>query len=183
MEFINSALNKIPKIFEKEVLKLYPDKFKNLDTQSNQSLFIHGKPGTGKTLKAIALCLKQRSDKKLIWKSDFEFVNITDLLFELRDSYNSNVKTEVSLEKELLTKYRKVGILILDDLGVQKTSDWALQILYLIINYRYENEKITMVTSNYSPDELQNKIGDGRIISRLCAMGLIIHCQKQYRNV
>jgi len=181
MEFINTAKNKIPKLFEKEILKLYPDKFK-LDKLINKSLFLHGEAGTGKTLLGISTCLKQRSDKKLLWKSDFEFINVTELLFNLRNSYRlSNNNTETT-EELILNKLRKCTLLILDDLGVEKTTDWALQILYLIINYRYENEKITIVTSNYSPEELQEKMEDGRIISRLMAMGLVINCKKQYRN-
>lgn len=187
MEFINSAKNKIPKIFEKKILELYPDSFKNLENYKNKSIFIHGNPGTGKTLKAIAVCLKQRNDKKLLWSKDFEFVNVTELLFTIRNSYRknknfNNFNENESLEEIILKKYKKVSIIILDDLGVEKTTDWALQILYLIINYRYENEKITIVTSNYSPEELEQKMEDARIISRLVSMGEIIYCVKQFRN-
>jgi DNA replication protein DnaC len=66
-----------------------------------------------------------------------------------------------------------VDLLILDDLGVDKPSDWVLNVLYNIINYRYENLKKTIITSNFSLDEIAEAFNDNRITRRIERMCII----------
>jgi DNA replication protein DnaC len=62
-----------------------------------------------------------------------------------------------------------MDILVLDDMGAEKTSGWVNDRLYAIINHRYERKKTTIITSNHSNIELQEQVGN-RIYSRLNEM-------------
>jgi DNA replication protein DnaC len=69
------------------------------------------------------------------------------------------------------TIYRK-PFLVLDDLGAEKDSEHALTTLYLIIDRRNRDELPTVVTTNYTPDEIESRLG-ARIASRLADMKTI----------
>ena len=71
---------------------------------------------------------------------------------------------------------------MLDDLGSQRTTDWVLDRLYLIINHRYEQLLPLVVTSNLPPEELKQQVRE-RIVSRLCEMcHLIKFPRRDYRQ-
>lgn len=91
-------------------------------------------------------------------------MNTTDLLIKFRFAMSG--KTDQN-EFELLESLNKVNVLILDDFGVEKMTDWAYQMLYSLINYRYENLKTTIYTSNLDLEELAAHTGDSRLTSRI----------------
>lgn len=59
-----------------------------------------------------------------------------------------------------------VDLLVLDDLGREKVTDWASERLYVLVNERYNRRRPTIVTTNYSPDELADR-GYDALVSRL----------------
>jgi len=59
-----------------------------------------------------------------------------------------------------------VDVLVLDDLGAEKQTEWVLEQLYSIVNERWQNERAIVVTSNPGVDELREQIGQ-RTVSRL----------------
>ena len=69
----------------------------------------------------------------------------------------------------MLSIYMRSPLLILDDLGVEKTTEWALQALYVVVNRRYLDGRQTIITSNLTLDEVREKLGD-RIASRIVGM-------------
>jgi DNA replication protein DnaC len=68
-----------------------------------------------------------------------------------------------------LDRLAAVDLLHIDDLGAEHRTEWVLEQLYTIINSRYEDERSTVVTSNLTPEELAEQIGE-RIVSRLEGM-------------
>ena len=71
---------------------------------------------------------------------------------------------------------------MLDDLGKEKTSDWVNEILYSIINYRYENLLPMIITSNLTISQLSKKTGEATV-SRLLEINKIIRFgSKDYRT-
>ena len=62
-----------------------------------------------------------------------------------------------------------VDVLVIDDFGVQKETEWANSKLYDLIDHRYESDKLTLLTSNLELSELR-EMGEGRIYSRLLEM-------------
>lgn len=112
-------------------------------------------------------------------KSDFHwieknesicFVVLSELYEKLRrcysndDSYSSNM---------IMDHIKQSDLLILDDLGAEKTSDWTKEILFSIIDFRYNEELPLIVTTNCVPEELREKAGD-RIFDRLREMCVLI---------
>lgn len=141
---------------------------------NGNGLLFMGESGTGKTHLAVAI-LKELIQKRY----PGVFYNIITLLDELRASYNSQDDSE---QWELIDRVRDTSILVLDDLGAEKTSGWVNDRLYAIINYRYENKKTTIVTSNKDIPELKDQVGY-RIYSRLIEMCRVEPFQgKDYRE-
>jgi DNA replication protein DnaC len=71
--------------------------------------------------------------------------------------------------------------LCLDDLGAEKTTEYAITTLYLIIDRRIRNEMQTIITTNLSLDEIEATLG-ARIASRLAEMKIIKINMPDYRK-
>ena len=134
-----------------------------------RGLFFLGDPGVGKTHLAVAI-VKQvvltRGARAL-------FYDTRDLLKVIRSTYNAVVKTT---ELEVLRPVMEADLLVLDDLGAEKTSEWVEETLNLIVNTRYNERRLTIFTSNYpdipddtDPQALLFRIG-ARMRSRLHEM-------------
>ena len=109
-----------------------------------RGLFFLGEPGVGKTHLAVAI-LKQviltRGARGI-------FYDTRDLLKLIRGTYNDTNKTT---ELDVLRPVMEADLLVLDDLGAEKTSEWVEETLNLIVNTRYNERRATIFTSNY-PD-------------------------------
>ena len=80
----------------------------------------------------------------------------------------------------------KAEVLVIDDIGTEKPSDWVAETLYNLVNSRYENTKTTIFTSNLELDELADKVDD-KLASRITEMTDIIKStgkdkRKQIKN-
>ncbi|HOB34160.1 MAG: ATP-binding protein [Firmicutes bacterium] len=130
---------------------------------SGQGLFIHGPTGSGKSylLGCIANSLSQRMTVKYVVYADF--LDSLRATYSLRDG-------EVT-EQDLIDEVRNVDLLLLDDLGVEKPTEFALKNLAQIIDYRYRYCLPLVVTSNFTLEELirrsQNDLYGERIAWRL----------------
>jgi len=134
--------------------------------ESGRGLFAFGSVGTGKTLYVAELTVQAIGIRASKRKGPFShaFITVPELLHKLREAQASNGVGEI------LDYYSNVGWLVLDDLGVEHTTDWVFQTLYLLINRRYDNMKITLFTSNFGLKQLAEKWGDLRLSSRIKAM-------------
>ena len=101
------------------------------------------------------------------------FYDTRDLLRVIRSTYNPLVRTA---EMDILRPVMEADLLVLDDLGSEKTSEWVEETMNLIVNTRYNERRHTIFTSNYedTPDDsdpecLKARIGF-RIHSRLHEM-------------
>jgi len=151
-------------------LELYtsPDDIPSLPN-TGKGLYIHGPIGAGKTLLAARILEKEKRECFIENKPfSMQFVSVPMLLSQLRGTFSANKNTPS--EMELICQYSDVDCLVLDDLGGEKSSEWVLQSLYIIINNRYEYLKPTIFTSNLGLDQLAEKLGDDRIPSRIYAM-------------
>ncbi|MBA7552314.1 DNA replication protein DnaC [subsurface metagenome] len=116
--------------------------------------------GLGKTHLSIAICrewLKRGEPAKYCY--------VPELLDDIRDSYRKDETTGLS-HSQLLDVLGTVGLLVLDDLGTEKKSDWACETLQTIVDRRARSVLPLVVTANKALDELPND-DEGRIASRL----------------
>jgi DNA replication protein DnaC len=108
---------------------------------SAAGLLIVGPCGAGKTHLAVA-ALRQivlRGHSGL-------FYDYRELLKEIQGSYNPESQTsELGVLEPVLT----TDVLLLDDLGASKPSPWALETVGHILNSRYNEKRITLLTTNY----------------------------------
>ena len=74
------------------------------------------------------------------------FYDFRDLLKEIQDSYNPNTK---SSELQVLTPVFDAEVLVLDELGASKPTEWVQETITHIINKRYNDRRVTLFTSNY----------------------------------
>ncbi len=113
-----------------------------------RGLFFEGQPGVGKTHLAVAM-LKQvieRTGARGI------FYDTRDLLRLIRSTYDASTRTT---ELEILRPVMTADLLVLDDLGAEKPSEWVEETMNLIVNTRYNERRPTIFTTNYIdvPDE------------------------------
>lgn len=118
---------------------------------NGESLMIWGDPGNGKTHLAAAI-VNELSEKGYI----VVFQSVPELLQRIRSTFNSeNKENETQIMRALL----ECDLLILDDIGAEKTTEWVEEKLFNIIDGRYRKELPTLYTSNLQPKELQNQVG------------------------
>ena len=127
-----------------QIAKEYADNFV-CHRARGDGLYIEGTNGTGKTHLAAAIALQLIGEGiPVICKTS------SDLLMDIKKAFD---RPEVR-ESEVLDVYKKVELLIIDDLGKEQCSDWSMSTLYSILNDRYEDMRPTIVTTNYNADSL-----------------------------
>ena len=122
-----------------EVAKLYAQKFVEEFPTDFGLLFI-GPTGAGKTHLAVAVI------RELMLRKGVEcmFYDFRDLLKEIQDSYNP---VSQSSELRVLQPVLDVDVLLLDELAALNPSDWVKETLAHIINSRYNQKKVTLITT------------------------------------
>jgi DNA replication protein DnaC len=93
------------------------------------------------------------------------YITVPDLLYKLRRTFNRDSRDGASEFEDLLDIYRKSPVLLLDDLGAEKSSEWATETLFSIIDYRYRLQLPTMITTNLNPYD--HKSFDIRLVTRM----------------
>lgn len=116
--------------------------------------YIYGPTGTGKTYLAKML------NNELVEKyRDVCFIKAVDMAMLLRrESYSKE-------PRDLIGEFRKVDILIIDDYGTQKNTEFVKEVIFSIFDSRYDAGKVTIITSNLDSDDLDEV--DNRLASRI----------------
>ncbi len=131
-----------------------------------KGLFLHGSFGSGKTYLLTAL-LNELAIQKHI---SIEIVYFPDALRDLKEDFDSFGYK--------MNRYQNVDILLIDDIGAEKVTDWGRdEVLGTILQYRMDKKKTTFFTSNLTMDELEihlslaknsvDKVKARRIIERI----------------
>lgn len=153
-------------------------------------LVLYGNTGCGKTHLAAAIARERliRRLNDILGKDDLGkmtytygrmiFVTVPDLLLDIRESFKSEAKES---EAEIIDTYSSVQFLVLDDLGSEKTSEYAITTLYIILDRRDREMKSTVITTNLSLKEIEDKL-NARISSRMAGMKNIKINMPDYRK-
>jgi DNA replication protein DnaC len=134
----NASLEKAKSIAERYAREFPPSK--------PFGLLFMGPTGVGKTHLAVGI-LRQLIREKSI---HCLFRTFPDLLKEIQMSYSPVAMTS---ELSLLQPVLDAEVLMLDELGAQKPSDWIRETVGYILNYRYVENKVTILTTNYLDQE------------------------------
>ncbi|BDV02564.1 MAG: hypothetical protein HPAVJP_4530 [Candidatus Hepatoplasma vulgare] len=176
-------------IYKKKDREILFKKIENIikgrvDNIFTKGYWLKGNFGVGKTYISIAF-LNKLAEKN----------NKVAYLFlpEFSSSFNSNIQENITFLNKI-EFYKNSNILLIDDIGSEKTSEWFRNnILFTILNYREQNKKLTLFTSNISinnyqkklilKSDEQDKLSSLRIIERIKALADEIDLKGQnYRN-
>lgn len=141
-----------------------------------KGLFLHGGVGTGKTHLAVAtaydaICRYPDKFSKRPGFDDydpgkngyrFSFIPVVDLLDAIRDSYSGK-------KNDIIHRAKADELIVLDDIGAEKPTDWVEERLYALIDLRYRMQRSTIYTTNCTVAQLEAQIG-ARAISRIIEM-------------
>ena len=136
--------------------KEYAENFDQVMRTGRSAVFV-GKVGTGKTHLAVGIALsimqQQRSPV---------FVTVQRLIRRVKDSWRTKEETE----SEVINAFASPDLLILDEIGVQFGSEFEKQILFDVLNERYEKLKPSILLSNIPREQLADYLGE-RVTDRL----------------
>lgn len=144
----------------KNAMLKYADNFEEMQKQG-RGLLLYGNVGTGKSF--YAACIGHALIDKLYTALMIDFGEIEK---KVQSTWNGR--------EELFDQLSRYDLLILDDLGAERDSEYMQQIVYDVINARYKAGLPLIVTTNLSSDELKNPadMKNSRIYSRILEMCL-----------
>src|SRR6201996_6113745 len=157
-------------------------------TTEGRGLLLTGDIGIGKTHLAVGILQALILEKGV----PCLFCDYRELLKRIQESYNPTVATS---ELQILKPVFDAEVLILDELGAQKPTDWVWDTVALILNTRYNDKRTTLITTNYPnaatalarnaatrEETLGDRIGE-RMRSRLAEMCVEIEMRgKDFRQ-
>ena len=140
---------------------------KNCDPRGDKGLLIIGKIGTGKTHLAVGII------KELILNRGIPclFYDYRELLKEIQNSYNSTVQTT---ELDVLRPVFETDVLVLDELGAVKPTEWVWDTVSLVLNTRYNDNRTTIITTNFEDQPaaaVAGSLSPARAASRVETLG------------
>lgn len=149
-------------------VKWYLDNLEENIEQGKGLYFWSDTKGSGKTMFAAAMA------NELInkYRRFVKFATSLDILDEIKATYGRRYDSEDTQESKLLRDLANTDFLVIDDFGTERSTDWAGEKFYQIVNNRYINRKVTIFTSNHDLKTLQY---DDRITNRIRERAFIIH--------
>jgi len=150
-------------------------------------MLFHGSCGVGKTHLSVAIIKGILAEKNVTAR----FVDEAELLRRLQYTYGQD---SAETEQDVLQPLRRAELLVWDDLGTGRPTDWVRETIHMIINYRYTNRLLTVFSTNLplkaeigasrtpARHTLSERIGE-RLYSRILEMCEIVNIEGQdYRK-
>ncbi|MEP6471217.1 MAG: ATP-binding protein [Acidobacteriota bacterium] len=164
----------------KRIAREFVDAYPVVDS----GLLFVGPAGRGKTHLACAILSELVATKGV----SALYADFSDLLLRIQTSFRPDAD---SSKESVLTPYAEAELLVLDELGASKPHAWVLDVLYNLLNTRYNRKRITIATSNFEDEadaasgereKLEDRIGY-RLRSRLYEMCTLVPLRgKDYRK-
>ena len=154
-KYKEASIDKIDKKLHAKIKKLVEVNENEKKIVFSKGLFLYGGTGTGKTY--ILQAIKNRL-REISHRTGIVYENWVDLLIDLRSDFN--------MLRSRIDDITSKDVIMLDDLGSEKQTEWSQEILYAIVNKAYNTEKRIFLATNLSLQQFEDKYGD-RILSRL----------------
>lgn len=133
----------------KKVIEIAKDYTKKcIENKQENGLIITGDSGVGKTHLAASILNELIEEDKLVLMG-----RLTLLLDMIKETFKDNSKSE----NELIELFSNIDMVVIDDLGTEKISQWALDKLYTIIENRNENKLPTIITTKFDKERLLHR--------------------------
>lgn len=145
-------------VMAKKFIEGYP-----LET-GGRGLLLTGSIGVGKTHLAIAILQSLVAERGATGL----FYDYRDLLKQVQNSYNAQVR---ETELEILQPVFDAEVLVLDELGASKPTDWVWDTVAHILNTRYNDRRTTIITTNYANAKPLSTEAGGRMLVREETLG------------
>lgn len=131
-----------------------PTRYLNAEPRPDllEGAYLYGKTGRGKTYAACG-AIRAFVERHVIEVEGIHmyhgprarFVNVPVWFSEIRATYNRRGESE----SEVFDRYARCKLLVLDDLGKGSKTEWAVERIYLLLDYRCNEHLPTIITSNY----------------------------------
>lgn len=135
----------------------YADGFDEVQKAGRSAIFC-GKPGTGKTHLAVGIGLHAMTLGKLVL-----FTTVQRAVRRVKDSWR---KDSTESETDVIDILVEPDLLILDEIGVQFGSEFEKNLMFDILNERYEKSRPSLLLSNLTAPEVKAFLGE-RVYDRL----------------
>ncbi|MEI3599087.1 MULTISPECIES: ATP-binding protein [unclassified Oceanobacillus] len=147
--------------YAKKIATRYVEQYPELEDMGKGLYFYSNVKGSGKTLLSIAIT------NELIIKYQIKpmYISVVNMLNEMKHSFS--IKDPNRNFYNLMESFKQAPVLLMDDLGVEKTTDWSEEVLTQILDERMSYKRPTIITSNMPIQSLQKKYPAGRIKSRI----------------
>ena len=134
-------------------------------SEPQSGFFLFGEPGTGKTLLGCIML----NELILHWCKAGRFLNLSRMYFQKLRATFSEDSEHYGLTWQIIEELCNLPYLVLDDFGIQRNTEWEMEMLYDLIDSRYAEGRFTIITTNQSKEEVQ-ALSKGRIYSRISEM-------------
>ena len=142
--------------------RLYAGRFvEDWGPKEKSGLLFVGSVGVGKTHLAVGI-LKALIDKGVPGL----FCDYRELLKSIQNSYNTSVQ---ATEMGILRPVFDAEVLVLDELGAVRSTEWVFDTVNYILNSRYNNNRTTIITTNFPDKPEQERVEDDNSLSRASA--------------
>lgn len=159
----------IPELFQNELYEVFDEKksfvekaVKLLYSPKPWCLYFFGQPGVGKSLFAVNL-FKHFLEKPLGHSGIF--LTCHSYFLKIQETMDSNFR-----QVDLLRNFFEIDILILDDFGYIRATEWQIEKISMLLENRFNNVKKTLITSNLCPKDVWEQWGP-RLHRRICEVG------------
>lgn len=160
----NQSLAEAAKAFAISFVKNFED-----FNESGKGIYFYSSiKGSGKTRLSVSILNALIKN----YNVNAMYISSVNMLNELKKTFNHDANTS---SYELIKMFSKIDVLLIDDLAVEKATDWSEEIITQILEDRMNFRRVTIFTSNLEISQLDNKYKGGRISSRIEKMTFPLH--------
>lgn len=128
---------------------------------------LYGINGGGKTQIAVEAMRRTTANGQTAL-----YLTATDFFLAVKATYR---KESIETEQDVIKRYRKPSLLVIDEIDKRGETEWEQNLLFCLINKRYNDVVDTILIANAAKPELDKSLGKS-IVSRLNEAGGMIHC-------